>query len=179
MNLLEGTTAMLTTSHDYVDWSARQLAKLGGIVLLLLAVMTVISVIGRGINAYGFGPIQGDFELIEHGTAFVVFCALPYCQMRFGHVSVDVLARHFPYPLSWGIALISQLAMMVMAFVICRQLYLGMMDKLNWGETTFIIQFPVWWGYAASLPASMLWVVCAAMASLSILRNYAPGDDLP
>lgn len=170
---------MLSKSHDYMDWMAQQFAKLGGIVLLLLAVMTVISVIGRGINAYGFGPIQGDFELVEHGTAFVVFCALPYCQIRFGHVSVDVLARHFPYALSWGIAVVSQLAMAGLAVVVSRQLYLGLVDKYQWGETTFIIQFPVWWGYAAALPASVLWALCALMASLAVLRDYSPGKELP
>ena len=170
---------MITHITSIIDWLAKQFAKIGGIILLALAVMTVLSVTGRAINAYGFGPIDGDFELIEHGTAFVVFCSLPYCQMRFGHVSVDVLARFFYYPLSWAIALISHIAMSVMAFIIARQLYYGLMDKYSWGETSFIIQFPVWWGYAASLPASILWVCSTIATSLIILTSYNPDKDLP
>ena len=76
--------------------TSRAFALAGGFILIALAALTIISVIGRTINAYGFGPIQGDFELVENGTAFVVFCSLPYCQMRFGHVSVDILSRHLP-----------------------------------------------------------------------------------
>ncbi len=170
---------MIDRFTSLIDWTAQQCAKLGGIILLCLAIMTVLSVTGRAINAYGFGPIDGDFELIEHGTAFVVFCSLPYCQMRFGHVSVDVLSRFFYYPISWSIALLSHLAMMVMAIIIARQLYYGLMDKYSWGETSFIIQFPVWWGYAASFPASLLWVLSTIAASLIILTNYNPQKALP
>ena len=60
--------------------------------LICLVALTIMSVAGRTINAYGLGPIMGDFELVEHGTAFVVFCSLPLCQMRYGHVAVDVLS---------------------------------------------------------------------------------------
>ena len=153
-------------------------ALAGGVVLLCLAVLTILSVIGRTINAYGFGPIQGDFELVENGTAFVVFCSLPYCQIRLGHVSVDILSRHFPLTLSWLINLISQLAMALIAFIITKQLYLGMMDKYQWGETSFILQLPAWWGYAAALPASMLWVVACLSASFSVLTSTSNQEDL-
>lgn len=155
--------------YHITDKAAQSLARLGGVVLLGLAVMTVLSVIGRGINAYGFGPIQGDFELMEHGVAFFVFCALPYCQMRLGHVSVDVVARYFPTILSTMIAVISQAGMAVMAMIVTRQLYLGLMDKYQWQETTFILQFPVWWGYAISLPASGLWAVTSLIMTIQII----------
>ena len=139
--------------------------------LILLASLTILSVIGRTINAYGLGPIQGDFELVENGTAFVVFCCLPYCQIHFGHVSVDILSRAFPKWLSYIINVISQLGMMVIAAIITRQLYYGMMDKYHWSETTFILALPAWWGYAAALPASVLWVISCVMASLLIITK--------
>ncbi|MGC6517069.1 MAG: TRAP transporter small permease [Candidatus Puniceispirillaceae bacterium] len=146
-------------------------ALAGGVMLIALAILTILSVFGRTINAYGFGPIQGDFELVENGTAFVVFCSLPYCQMRFGHVSIDILARRFPHVISKFIAVLSQAGMAVIAFIITRQLYLGMVDKYQWGETSFILQLPVWWGYAASLPASILWFATCMIATIGVLTN--------
>ena len=146
---------------------------------MLLAVLTIISVIGRTINAYGFGPIQGDFELVENGTAFVVFCALPYCQMRYGHVSVDILSRRFPALLSWLIAVLSHGMMSVIALIITRQLYLGMMDKYQWGETTFILQLPAWWGYAAALPASALWLIASITAMMAVITRQASAREEP
>ena len=172
-------TALIIRLGSRLDACAVIAAKIGGVVLLALAAMTVLSVIGRGINAYGFGPIQGDFELVEHGMAFVVFCSLPYCQLRFGHVSVDVIARHFPYPLAWGLTVISQAGMAAMALVITRQLYLGLADKWQWGETTFIIQFPVWWGYAASLVPATLWALAAFVACVKMAVSYQPDKALP
>ena len=118
--------ALIIRRGPRLDVCAVITAKIGGVVLLALAAMTVLSVIGRGINAYGFGPIQGDFELVEHGMAFCRILFASYCQFRFGHVSVDVIARYFPYPLAWGLTVISQAGMAVMALMITRQLYLGL-----------------------------------------------------
>lgn len=148
-----------------IDATAKAFALCGGGVLIMLSILTILSVFGRTINAYGFGPIQGDFELVEHGTAFVVFCSLPYCQLHFGHVAVDVLARKFPWVVSYIIAVISQVAMAIIAIIITRQLYFGLMDKVQWGETSFILQLPLWWGYTASFIPSIFWVVTALTAS--------------
>ena len=163
---------VLPRLHIYIEKATRLFALAGGAMLILLALLTIISVIGRTINAYGLGPIQGDFELVENGTAFVVFCCLPYCQIRFGHVSVDILARSFPTWLSYLINVISQVGMMVIALIITRQLYFGMMDKYQWGETTFILALPAWWGYALALPASALWVVSCLAASLITINDH-------
>lgn len=160
-----------------VEALTKLFALLGGVMLMTLAGLTILSVIGRTINAYGFGPIQGDFELVENGTAFVVFCTLPYCQMRYGHVSVDILSRRFPILLSWLIAVLSHSAMSVIAFIITRQLYLGMMDKYQWGETTFILQLPAWWGYAAALPASALWLIASLTATIGIITHHTSTNE--
>ena len=163
---------VLPSLHIYIEKATRLFALAGAGMLILLALLTIISVIGRTINAYGLGPIQGDFELVENGTAFVVFCCLPYCQIRFGHVSVDILARSFPTWLSYLINVTSQVGMMVIALIITRQLYFGMMDKYQWGETTFILALPAWWGYALALPASALWVVSCLAASLITINDH-------
>ncbi|MEM6311833.1 MAG: hypothetical protein AAF754_17515, partial [Pseudomonadota bacterium] len=77
-----------------MDRLARVLAYLGGIVLTAIAIMTVISTIGRAFVGLqiGLGPIPGDFELVEAGTAVAIFCFMGWCQLNQGHVTVDVLA---------------------------------------------------------------------------------------
>ena len=166
---MKRVTTHLPAFVQRIEQLTKAFALFGGLILIALASLTILSVIGRTINAYGFGPIQGDFELVENGTAFVVFCSLPYCQIRFGHVAVDIIERQFPRTLSWLIAIASQLGMSVIAFIITRQLYFGMMDKYQWGETTFILQLPAYWGYAAALPASILWLIASLAATLIVL----------
>ena len=38
--------------------------------------------------------------------------------------------------------------------VIAWRLYEGMASKMRYGETTFILQFPIWWAYGASFAAA-------------------------
>jgi TRAP-type C4-dicarboxylate transport system permease small subunit len=45
--------------------------------------------------------------------------------------------------------------------VIAYQLYNGMLSKQRYGDTTFLLQFPIWWAYAASLSGSILTAVIA------------------
>ena len=51
--------------------------------------------------------------------------------------------------------------------LITWRLFVGMQDKMRYGETTYLIQFPIWWAYAASLvaaiSASIVSIYCAAM----------------
>ena len=77
---------------------ARLFAYFGGVVLMSLAIMTVISTIGRAFVGLqiGLGPIPGDFELVEAGTAVAVFCFMSWCHLNQGHVTVDIIADHLP-----------------------------------------------------------------------------------
>lgn len=59
---------------------------------------------------------------------------------------------------------IVDLGMLIAAVLIAWRLYLGMTDKLRYGETTFIMQLPVWWGYAASLVGAVAFALVTAFA---------------
>lgn len=161
----------MTYFNKITTATARAFALIGGVVLLLVVGMTILSVIGRSINAYGLGPIPGDFELVEVVSAFVIFWILPWAQISNGHVAVDVLARHFPKTLNRMIAVISQMLIVVMAIFIARQLTLGFWDKFNYGEMSFVLMMPVWWGYLAALPGAYLWVVAACLTLTQAVRS--------
>ena len=48
-----------------IEWLARALAILGGLVLVVITLLIVVSITGRGLVRQGLGPIPGDFELVE------------------------------------------------------------------------------------------------------------------
>ena len=64
----------------------RWFATLGGLVLVAMMLMTVASIARRSLLG---APIPGDFELVEIGSAIVVSCFLPWCQITGGNVLVD------------------------------------------------------------------------------------------
>ena len=61
-------------------------AAIGGVILVSMACMTVVSVVGRSAFAH---PILGDVELVQLGCAVVVSSFLPYTQFRRANIIVD------------------------------------------------------------------------------------------
>jgi TRAP-type C4-dicarboxylate transport system permease small subunit len=138
---------------------AKLMALAGGVILTALAVMSVVSIVGRAFSRVGLGPVPGDFELIEAGCAVAVFAFLPWCQFRQGHVTVDLLGSYLPTSLWASLAVIGNVAMSIIALIVGWQLWLGFLDKLENHETSMILQMPIWWGYAAGVAASIVFVI--------------------
>lgn len=151
-----------------IDALSRWLAYAGGLTLVALTAMSVVSIVGRGLagisEAWPFsvmGPVTGDFELVEAGCAFAVFAFLPWCQMRRGHVTVDIFISPLSARARAGLTLAGNVILTVVSYVIAWQLWLGTLDKRAYFETTFILQMPAWWGYAAALVGAWLFFVVA------------------
>lgn len=153
-----------------IEWLARALAILGGLVLVTITLLTVFSITGRAFVRYGLGPIPGDFELVEAMTAFAVFSFLPWCQLRRAHATVDVFTSFLPDSVNRIIDLVTEVLMTLVMLLIAWRLWYGMMDKIRYQETTFILQFPVWWGFAAAMAALVIGVIVSLY--MTVVRFY-------
>lgn len=159
-----------------VEGLARGLALLGGLALVAVTGLTVVSIAGRALTRHGLGPIPGDFELVEALTAFAVFAFLPWCQLRRGHATVDVFTRALPERANRAIDLAAELLMTLVVALIAWRLWHGMGDKLRYHETTFILQFPLWWSFAAAFAAAAAGVVVSFYAAALRLRELLAAD---
>ncbi|MGI9350393.1 MAG: TRAP transporter small permease [Rhizobiaceae bacterium] len=164
--------------ENTLDMFMRRLAKwmalLGGAVLICLIAVTCISVIGRLLNTIGhydiletefpfisnllikFGPIVGDFEIIEAGIAFSIMAFLPWCQLNRAHAIVEIFTGFLPGILNRMLGFIWEALFAFVMIIIAWRLYVGTTDKMRFEETTFMLQFPVWWGYAACTFAAII-----------------------
>ncbi len=169
--------------HSAIQKLAQFMALLGGAVLCLLVLMVCISISGRELSdlaysgalggfgdwliALGVGSILGDFELVEAGVAFAIFAFLPLTQLSGAHAKVDVFTSGLGERANGALATFWSVVMAGIIVLITWRLFVGMQDKIRYGETTYLIQFPIWWAYAASLgaatTASIVSVYCAAM----------------
>lgn len=138
---------------------ARAMAILGGVVLVFITVLTVVSISGRALIALGLAPVPGDFELVESLTGFAVFAFLPWCQLNRGHASVDLFTTLLPVWTNRLIDLVAELLMTLVILVIAWRLWVGMQDKMRYTETTFILQYPIWWAYAGCMVGASVAVV--------------------
>lgn len=156
---------------------ARALALAGGAVLLFLILLTCVSITGRALISFGLGPIRGIYDMTEIGMAAAVFAFLPWAQYREAHARVDLFQWAMPRKLDQFLDLLYNAAMLLVAYVGSYRLYLGMQDKLSYGETTLIAQIPVWQGYAAGLVGAVGFVIIAAFCTLRAGRRLAGFEE--
>lgn len=167
--------------HFFMTALARYMAYLGGVVLTALIAITTLSVLGRLLNTIGhsgylkdrqmidgfasflqsFGPINGDFELVEAGVAFAIMACLPWCQLQRGHAKVEVFTGLLPSAPNRYLAFLWEALFAFVLIVVAWRLYVGTTDKMRYGETTFMLQFPTWWGYAACAFAAAIACIVA------------------
>jgi len=174
------------------------MALLGGLILVALVVLVVASVAGRALNGLahtdlvagrapgfaawllgtGIGPVDGDFELLEAGVAVAIFACLPLCQFVGGHATVDVFTARLPMRAQRLLIAFWETVLAGAIVLIGVRLYAGLQGKLSNGETTFLLQFPVWWAYAASLAACVTAMITGAVCALLRWLELIDGTDL-
>ena len=178
-----------------MDRLARVLAYLGGIVLTAIAIMTVISTIGRAFVGLqiGLGPIPGDFELVEAGTAVAIFCFMGWCQLNQGHVTVDVLADRLPTSINLLLILIGNLLIFAVAFIIAWRLWMGFGEQVTWfsqdvrdmlgfgykpftNNSTYILGMPFWYSYSLAFVGAFFFAVISAFTVWRALNDLLGRD---
>ena len=177
---------------------ATAMAWLGGLVLSFIVLLICLSVLGRTLNGAlhgdlaqsvmpgladwlinaGVGPINGDFELTEALVAFAIFAFLPLCQITGSHASVDVFVRYLPERFNRAMQLAIEAVFAAVMVLIAWQLYLGTLNKVSSGQTTFLLEFPIWWGYALSLVGAVIAAVVAVWIALARAVQMATGHAI-
>ena len=70
---------------------AYMLALLGGLTLVIVIIINVVSILSRIIF---LSPLVGDFELVEIGSAIAISSFLPICHLKKGNVIVDFITSN-------------------------------------------------------------------------------------
>lgn len=189
--------------YKQVEWLARFMAIVGGLVLMVLIIMICVSVFGRGMNtlghsdfliglsegtadaliATGVGPLNGDFELLEAGIAFAIFSFLPITQLYSAHATVDIFTSFFPKQINKGLIAFWELVLSAVIILISARLFEGFIGYYCDGvdcnvQTTFILQFPIWWTYGASFIASAVAALVAAYVGIARLVETFTGRPI-
>ena len=181
--------------HRFFLKLSQVMAYLGGVMLVGLILLVCMSVVGRSLNGIlhsdviaatipgiatfllnlGIGPVNGDFELIEAGVAFSIFAFLPLCQITGGHASVDIFTSRFPAGVNRVLRTVTEVLFAGVLVLIAWTLSQGMLSKMNSGQTTFLIEFPLWWAYALSLTGAVVAAFVGVYLALARLGELVTG----
>ena len=145
-------------------------AVAGGLILTAIILLTVASIAGRALGGLAraapslavFGPVPGDFEIVSMAGAVAVAAFMPLCQMRAGHIVVDLLFRGAGPRWQTLFAILGNVLFVPIGALIARAALAGALDRHGYGETTMLLRLPAWWGPAALALCFALAVACAA-----------------
>ncbi|NJO33327.1 MAG: TRAP transporter small permease subunit [Rhodospirillales bacterium] len=163
---------------SFVERLAGWIAILGGLLALAIAMLVVISVLGRwlsgidwaqsaaGVLGLRLGPINGDFEMVQMATAIAVFAFLPYTQARRGNILVDTFTGGLPAQVTAGLDAFWALVYAGMMGVLSACLTVGTIEHYRSGETTMLLQIIVWPAIAISTLLLLL-LTCVALATVA------------
>lgn len=160
-----------TLAGRAVHGLARLVALAGGAVLVVVVAVTVVSIVGRLLIPVGLSAIPGDFEIVQAGMLFAVFAFLPWCHLVRGHALVAILTDRFPARATALLEFLWDLVMLGASSFIAWRLYAGLLDKLSFRESTFILRLPVWIIYAAGMVGAAVFVVIALYCAVRSGRN--------
>jgi len=147
----------------------RILALIGGGLLLFSVALSLVSITGR----YAFSaPVPGDYELVELTCAVAVFLFFPYTHSIGGNLTAEFFTSGLPG--RWQVALdvVHDLIFALIAALLAWRLGGGMVDKVENGDSSILLQIPLWWPYTVAvasmwlLSAVSLWRVAAGIGML-------------
>jgi TRAP-type C4-dicarboxylate transport system permease small subunit len=144
-------------------------AILGGVILLCVVLVNVVSVVGSAF----WSPFPGDFEMTEVGVAVAAFMFLPYCQMTDANVTADIFTAKASRRWVAIFALIASTAALGFSLLLLWRMYAGLLDQKAYGYTTTILQFPHWVAFIPILMSLALLALAAALTLRDSLTKFA------
>jgi Tripartite ATP-independent periplasmic transporters, DctQ component len=180
-----GPAAQLRPQPSFVERLSGAIAVLGGVLSLGVALLVVLSVLGRWLKGvpwadraasllgFELGPINGDFEMVQMATAVAIFTFLPYTQLRRGNIFVDTFTTKLPARANAYIDAFWDLVYAGMAGILTACLTVGTLEHYRSGQTTMLLQIIAWPAIAISTLLLLL-LTCVALATATrLIRGRA------
>ena len=154
----------------FVERAARVAALLGGVLILLMALLVLASVIGRELVAR---PVPGDFEIVGFGMAISAFLCLPWCQLTRGHLVVDFFLAHAPAGVRAALDATAALILGVLALLLGWRMAAGALDAFRYRDISVILGLPYWWAYPFAV-VSLLLLAATCLVTARRARESVP-----
>ena len=147
-------------------------ALLGGVVLVLIVLVTTVNIGLFAVDRIAVlwdGDVAGlsgyeDFVRLAISAAALMF--FPYCQLRRGHISVDIFADMMPRRVSQILQGMWLWLTAVLALFLMGWMWSGMRETREDGVLSPILGWPEWPFYLPGLVSLLLWATVAAAQAM-------------
>lgn len=152
-----------------LDTATRTFALFGGLILLGLINMSLVSIIGRKLFS---APIRGDMEIMEVGAAVAIAAFLPLCEFRGNHLKADAFTLKAPLAVRRTLDGFAHSLCFAVAATLGWRTSLQVLESLEYGDVTTLLGIPLWIPLALIVPSLVLLALCAAARVAEIIdRN--------
>jgi len=168
--LITESTERYTGYGLFLDRCCKVMAVLAGMVLTLMAFMSLWSIGGRAVFDKA---LVGDYELVQIMTATAVALALPYANWIGAHVIVDFFTAKAPVKANAMLDAVAYLVMGLFSFLLAWRLLLGLLDLRVNMDASMLLSIPTWWGYLPLIPGFVLLGLTSLYKLQANLRKVA------
>ncbi len=168
--MLAGMRDLLVRTGTAVETLARYGVFAGALALVLIALITLASIVGRAFIPLGLRPLAGQVELVEAGMVFAVCAFLPWAHLKRGHASVAIFTGLLGFRANRVIDFLTDFLLLTLACLLTWRHFHGLVDKMTFGETTFLLGLPLWWVYGGAMFGLVIWIIVGLWASLNSAR---------
>ena len=152
--------------------ASRWFALAGSFIALLVAAMSVYSILGR---AFLSKPLFGDVEITQLGIAASISLCLPWCQLHRGNILVDFFTQTTSRRTRQILDSAGALLLAAMCVLLAWRTTMGAIAVREVSETSMILGLPMWWAYVSLAPGLLLSALVAVWQAAMLLV----GQEIP
>ena len=154
-------------------------ALLGGAILIAIVLVTTFNVgaftldrVARlaGSNVSG---LPGYEDFVRLGISAAALMLFPYCQLKRGHVNVDLFAQHFPQSVQRILDILWLLITALLALGLAWYMVQGLQEAKGDQVVSPVLGWPEWPFYAPGIVSLVLW----ALVALSQIAASQPEES--
>lgn len=146
----------------------------GGTILLAIAAVTGLDVLlrlGAAVAPGRLGIVRGYEDLVRLLVSAAVPMLFPWCELRRGHVAVDVLADRLPAAIRRLLERAATALAAALALFLAWWMAQGLLETRADGRIASVLGWPEWPFFLPGLLSLLLW---AAVALARLVASRAP-----
>jgi TRAP-type C4-dicarboxylate transport system permease small subunit len=132
---------------------SKLLAMAGGLIFVLLVLMSIVSIVGRKLAA---SPVPGDVELLQMCASFACASFFAYCHLIGGDVKVDFFTSRCSARTVRALDALGSALFATVGGVLAWRSGVGAMAVRDAGETSVILGWPIWVAQILMVPGFAL-----------------------
>lgn len=162
--------------HQILARIAYVFALIGGLTIAAVSCLTVASIVGR---TFFSTPIQGDIEITQFGVAVCISLCLPWCQLHGGNIIVDFFTTRVSARTQQLLDGAGALLIAAMMALLAWRTAAGAISVKEAGETSMILDWPMWIVYAFLGPGLFLTMLIALYQAFLKLCGCESNENSP